>query len=71
MLLIEAGQDEEQFMDIPAAAGKLQARSINWKYTTVPMNNSCLCKYLYNIIIYVLFYYYILLYCNTYCSLRL
>ncbi|CAI6364246.1 unnamed protein product [Macrosiphum euphorbiae] len=43
VLLIEAGQDEEQFMDIPAAAGKLQARSINWKYTTVPMNNSCLC----------------------------
>ncbi|XP_025204501.1 glucose dehydrogenase [FAD, quinone]-like [Melanaphis sacchari] len=42
ILLIEAGQDEEPFMDIPAAAGKLQSRSINWKYTTVPMNNSCL-----------------------------
>ncbi|XP_060852755.1 glucose dehydrogenase [FAD, quinone]-like [Rhopalosiphum padi] len=42
ILLIEAGQDEEPFMDIPAAAGKLQPRSINWKYTTVPMNNSCL-----------------------------
>jgi len=48
VLLIEAGQDEEPFMDIPAVAGKLQTRSINWKYTTVPMTNSCLCKCIYS-----------------------
>ncbi|VVC27840.1 Glucose-methanol-choline oxidoreductase, N-terminal,Glucose-methanol-choline oxidoreductase,Glucose- [Cinara cedri] len=42
VLLIEAGQDAEKFMDIPAAASRLQTMSINWNYRTVPMNNSCL-----------------------------
>ncbi|XP_050440620.1 glucose dehydrogenase [FAD, quinone]-like isoform X2 [Adelges cooleyi] len=29
-------------MDLPAGAGILQTTAINWKYKTVPMNNSCL-----------------------------
>ncbi|XP_050519818.1 glucose dehydrogenase [FAD, quinone]-like isoform X2 [Daktulosphaira vitifoliae] len=29
-------------MDLPALAGVLQTMPINWKYKTVPMNNSCL-----------------------------
>lgn len=46
VLLIEAGQDADQIMDIPAVAGQLQTMSINWKYRTVPMTNSCLGKQL-------------------------
>ncbi|XP_001946107.1 glucose dehydrogenase [FAD, quinone] [Acyrthosiphon pisum] len=42
VLLIEAGQHASHFMDVPLAAPFLQFSSINWKYRTVPMNNSCL-----------------------------
>lgn len=55
-MLIEAGQDADQLMDIPVIAGQLQTMSINWKYKTVPMNNSCLSKYVYIIIFYCNYY---------------
>ncbi|XP_001946057.1 glucose dehydrogenase [FAD, quinone] isoform X1 [Acyrthosiphon pisum] len=42
VLLIEAGQQASHIMDVPLAAPFLQFSSINWKYRTVPMNNSCL-----------------------------
>lgn len=44
MLLIEAGQDADDIMDVPVIAGQLQTMPINWKYKTVSMNNSCLSK---------------------------
>lgn len=45
ILLIEAGQDPDIIMDIPVIAGQLQNMPINWKYRTIPMNNSCLSNY--------------------------
>ncbi|XP_026822611.1 glucose dehydrogenase [FAD, quinone]-like isoform X1 [Rhopalosiphum maidis] len=42
VLLIEAGQHAAHIMDVPLVAPFLQYSSINWKYRTVPMNNSCL-----------------------------
>jgi len=42
VLLIEAGKNAIHFMDVPITAQLLQASEYNWKYRTIPMNNSCL-----------------------------
>ncbi|XP_050431850.1 glucose dehydrogenase [FAD, quinone]-like [Adelges cooleyi] len=42
VLLIEAGEKATHVMDVPLFAPLLQATTVNWKYTSVPMNNSCL-----------------------------
>ncbi|XP_025423009.1 glucose dehydrogenase [FAD, quinone]-like isoform X2 [Sipha flava] len=42
VLLIEAGEKALHIMDIPLLAPYFQESSINWKYRTVPNNNSCL-----------------------------
>ncbi|XP_050539436.1 glucose dehydrogenase [FAD, quinone]-like [Daktulosphaira vitifoliae] len=42
VLLIEAGQKATHMMDIPSLAIHLQTTDVNWKYSTIPMNNSCL-----------------------------
>jgi choline dehydrogenase-like flavoprotein len=42
VLLLEAGQDETLFTDIPGAANFLQDTSYNWGYTAEPVKNGCL-----------------------------
>ncbi|XP_050539418.1 glucose dehydrogenase [FAD, quinone]-like isoform X2 [Daktulosphaira vitifoliae] len=42
VLLIEAGQKSTHLMDVPITAVYLQGSDVDWKYKTVPMNNSCL-----------------------------
>ncbi|XP_050539421.1 glucose dehydrogenase [FAD, quinone]-like isoform X2 [Daktulosphaira vitifoliae] len=42
VLLIEAGQRATHLMDIPITAVYLQGLDIDWKYSSIPMNNSCL-----------------------------
>ncbi|XP_060842181.1 glucose dehydrogenase [FAD, quinone]-like [Rhopalosiphum padi] len=42
VLLLEAGQDETLYTDIPGAANLLQDTSYNWGYTSEPVKNGCL-----------------------------
>lgn len=42
VLLIEAGSDENFWMDIPIFANYLQFLNINWGYKTEPSTTSCL-----------------------------
>ncbi|XP_050539422.1 glucose dehydrogenase [FAD, quinone]-like [Daktulosphaira vitifoliae] len=42
VLLIEAGRKSSHIMDIPVLAILFQATEINWKYSSVSKNNSCL-----------------------------
>lgn len=41
VLLLEAGQDESVYTDIPGAAEFLQSTDYNWGYTTEPAKNGC------------------------------
>lgn len=42
VLLLEAGDDETFFSDIPGAVQFLQRTNIDWQYKTVPQTGSCL-----------------------------
>lgn len=42
VLLLEAGQDETNFTDIPGMYFYLDGSDYNWAYTSVPQNASCL-----------------------------
>jgi choline dehydrogenase-like flavoprotein len=42
VLLLEAGDDETIFTDIPAAVQNLQLTKIDWQYKTVPQSGACL-----------------------------
>ncbi|XP_016661905.1 glucose dehydrogenase [FAD, quinone] [Acyrthosiphon pisum] len=42
VLLLEAGQDESIYTDIPAAVPFLEATNYNWGYTAEPVKNGCL-----------------------------
>lgn len=41
VLVLEAGQDESVYTDIPAAAEILQSTDYNWGYKTEPVKNGC------------------------------
>lgn len=43
VLLLEAGQDENEISDIPALAGYTQLSDIDWKYQTTPSHNRSFC----------------------------
>ncbi|XP_050434783.1 glucose dehydrogenase [FAD, quinone]-like [Adelges cooleyi] len=42
VLILEAGQDESVYTDIPAAAPYFQSTDYNWGYSTEPTENGCL-----------------------------
>ncbi|XP_065155594.1 glucose dehydrogenase [FAD, quinone]-like [Atheta coriaria] len=42
VLLLEAGNFESDFIDIPAMAFYAMGTDYNWAYTSIPQNNSCL-----------------------------
>lgn len=42
VLLLEAGDDETLFSDIPGAVQYLQRTKIDWQYKTVPQDGACL-----------------------------
>ena len=42
VLLLEAGDDETIFTDIPATVQNLQLTKIDWQYKTVPQSGACL-----------------------------
>ncbi|XP_050528353.1 glucose dehydrogenase [FAD, quinone]-like [Daktulosphaira vitifoliae] len=42
VLLLEAGQDESVYTDMPAAAKYFQSTDYNWGYTSEPTKNGCL-----------------------------
>ena len=42
VLLLEAGDDETLFSDIPGAVQYLQRTKIYWQYKTVPQDGACL-----------------------------
>ncbi|XP_050430989.1 glucose dehydrogenase [FAD, quinone]-like [Adelges cooleyi] len=42
VLILEAGQDESVFTDIPGAAPYLQSTDYNWGYSAEPTDNGCL-----------------------------
>ena len=44
VLLLEAGDDETVFSDIPGAVQYLQRTKIDWQYKTIPQSGACLGK---------------------------
>jgi choline dehydrogenase-like flavoprotein len=42
VLLLEAGQDENEVSDVPAIAAYLQLSRMDWQYKTEPQPTACL-----------------------------
>jgi len=42
ILLLEAGEDENEISDVPAVAAYLQKSNIDWKFQTEPQPTACL-----------------------------